>query len=291
LSVIENIVESEGIKVELQLSKWLQEKQMTAFEVTYQGKTKTLQEWTRGISLRDKARLGPEERIILERQPGPIAWQSVLAGTSGRARLAGAAENEAIFPGSFDPLHDAHRAMARIGARITGLPVAYELSIRNVEKPALDFVEIAARADRFDGAAAWLTSAATVWSLRRQLRDFQADVAIDMQGLLKGQVEVHRPGGKPSDPPEAPEVTLDGQGLHSGRLHRSRPQAGPLAEPAAAAPEEVLLVHALVGAASLEPIGPISAEQQQGDGAMVGLHAGGQQLGHGRSRRGDHGSG
>jgi len=45
------------------MSKWLQEKQMTAFDVTYQGKSKTLQEWTKGVSLRDKARLGPEERI------------------------------------------------------------------------------------------------------------------------------------------------------------------------------------------------------------------------------------
>jgi hypothetical protein len=45
------------------MSKWLQEKQMTAYEVTYQGKTKSLQEWTKSISLRDKARLGPEERI------------------------------------------------------------------------------------------------------------------------------------------------------------------------------------------------------------------------------------
>jgi hypothetical protein len=45
------------------MSKWLQEKQMTAFEVTYQGKSKTLQEWTKGVSLRDKARLGPDERI------------------------------------------------------------------------------------------------------------------------------------------------------------------------------------------------------------------------------------
>jgi hypothetical protein len=45
------------------MSRWLQEKQMTAYEVTYQGKTKTLQEWTKGVSLRDKARLGPEERI------------------------------------------------------------------------------------------------------------------------------------------------------------------------------------------------------------------------------------
>lgn len=46
-----------------EMSKWLQEKQMTAYEVTYQGKTRTLQEWTKGVSLRDKARLGPEERI------------------------------------------------------------------------------------------------------------------------------------------------------------------------------------------------------------------------------------
>jgi uncharacterized protein DUF6079 len=45
------------------MSKWLQEKQLTAYEVTYQGKTKTLQQWTKGISLRDKARLGPDDRI------------------------------------------------------------------------------------------------------------------------------------------------------------------------------------------------------------------------------------
>jgi hypothetical protein len=45
------------------ISKWLQEKQMTAYEVTYQGKSKNLQEWAKGVSLRDKARLGPDERI------------------------------------------------------------------------------------------------------------------------------------------------------------------------------------------------------------------------------------
>jgi len=45
------------------MSKWLQEKQMTAYEVTFQGKTKTLQDWAKGISLRDKARLGADERI------------------------------------------------------------------------------------------------------------------------------------------------------------------------------------------------------------------------------------
>ena len=46
-----------------EMSKWLQDKQMSAYEVTYQGKTKTLQEWTRGISIRDKLRLGADERV------------------------------------------------------------------------------------------------------------------------------------------------------------------------------------------------------------------------------------
>jgi len=45
------------------MSKWLQDKQSTAFEVTYQGKTKSLQDWVKGVSLRDKARLGPDDRI------------------------------------------------------------------------------------------------------------------------------------------------------------------------------------------------------------------------------------
>lgn len=45
------------------MSKWLQEKQMIAFEVTYQGASRPLQDWLGGVALREKARLGPEERI------------------------------------------------------------------------------------------------------------------------------------------------------------------------------------------------------------------------------------
>lgn len=44
------------------MSQWLQEKQMTAFEVTYQGKARTVQGWAKGISIRDKLRLGADER-------------------------------------------------------------------------------------------------------------------------------------------------------------------------------------------------------------------------------------
>lgn len=45
------------------MSQWLQEKQMSAFEVSYQGKTQMLQNAFKGVSLRDRARLNPDERI------------------------------------------------------------------------------------------------------------------------------------------------------------------------------------------------------------------------------------
>ena len=46
-----------------EMSKWLRGEQLDAFDVTFQGKSKTLREWAKGISLRDRARLGPDERI------------------------------------------------------------------------------------------------------------------------------------------------------------------------------------------------------------------------------------
>jgi len=84
-----------------------------------------------------------------------------------------------IFPGSFDPLHEGHRLMARVAEEIAERPVAYELSITNVDKPMLDYVEIRDRAAQFGPVASgppapeaaptascadrrlWLTRAAT----------------------------------------------------------------------------------------------------------------------------------
>ena len=46
-----------------EMSKWLRESQHEAFEVSHQGKSNTLRDWTKGISLRDKARLGSDELV------------------------------------------------------------------------------------------------------------------------------------------------------------------------------------------------------------------------------------
>jgi len=45
------------------LVQWLQKSMTTTFDVTYQGKTKSIREWAKKHSLRDMAGLGPHERI------------------------------------------------------------------------------------------------------------------------------------------------------------------------------------------------------------------------------------
>lgn len=89
------------------MSRWLQEKQMTAFEVTYHGKTKTLQDWTKGVSIRDKLRLGTDERanfrdvvnvvsgLVLKQHFTDIAPDypvfSILVTETNRKQLVGSA--------------------------------------------------------------------------------------------------------------------------------------------------------------------------------------------------------
>ncbi|VTS02569.1 hypothetical protein [Tuwongella immobilis] len=44
----------------------------------------------------------------------------------------------AFLSGSFHPLHDGHRQLVEVAEQKLGLPVGYELSIRNADKPSLD---------------------------------------------------------------------------------------------------------------------------------------------------------
>jgi nicotinic acid mononucleotide adenylyltransferase len=116
-------------------------------------------------------RLRPGERVRAERFEPPLAWQELLAGARSVASAVGDAAPVAgglVFPGSFHPLHDGHRRMAAVAEEIAERPVAYELSITNVDKPALDYREMADRIAGFAAAGAgtasrrlWLTRAAT----------------------------------------------------------------------------------------------------------------------------------
>ena len=111
------------------------------------------------------------EHVVRERVESPAVWRELAAGE--RTAVAAGGPDDAVpqsgalvFPGSFNPLHDGHRRMAAIAAEIAERPVAFELSITNVDKPALDWLELRDRAAQFAAAAdgqprLWLTRAAT----------------------------------------------------------------------------------------------------------------------------------
>jgi nicotinic acid mononucleotide adenylyltransferase len=106
-----------------------------------------------------------DEAVFVERIDAPAAWRELLAGDRAAVPADGSPASPAaglvVFPGSFDPLHDGHLRMAVIAEEIAERPIDFELSVRNVDKPALDYLEIQARADQFAGRRLWMTRAAT----------------------------------------------------------------------------------------------------------------------------------
>ena len=50
-----------------------------------------------------------------------------------------------LLPGSFNPLHQGHEGLLRAAERATGRAGLLELSVTNVDKPALDIVEVERR--------------------------------------------------------------------------------------------------------------------------------------------------
>jgi hypothetical protein len=74
-----------------------------------------------------------------------------------------------LFPGSFNPLHQGHTSLAELATRRLGLPVAFELSIANPDKPELDREEIRRRLEQFRGRAAVYVSRASYFARKAQL--------------------------------------------------------------------------------------------------------------------------
>jgi nicotinic acid mononucleotide adenylyltransferase len=110
--------------------------------------------------------LRPAEAVRRDGIEPPAAWRELFAGTAlavaaGTATCATAAGGRVVFPGSFDPFHEGHLLMARIAEEVAERPVDYELSITNVDKPMLDYLEIRDRAAQFASRPLWLTRAAT----------------------------------------------------------------------------------------------------------------------------------
>jgi hypothetical protein len=96
-------------------------------------------------------------RPVIQQADAPENWQRLLAGqcswVDSKAgfgdQLNGPSKSPlAIYSGAFHPRHLGHEQIARIGQKRFG-QVIHEISICNVDKPSLDFLEMAHRAAQF----------------------------------------------------------------------------------------------------------------------------------------------
>jgi hypothetical protein len=86
----------------------------------------------------------PIQRLL----DGDAQW--VIVHPDGRMSLD-ADPPQALLPGSFNPLHRGHIDLATASANALGVPITYELSAVNVDKPPLEVSEIRRRVDQFRG--------------------------------------------------------------------------------------------------------------------------------------------
>ena len=74
----------------------------------------------------------------------------VIVGSDG-TQTADRGFRGGVLPGSFNPLHRGHARLVEAASSRLGAPVAYEISITNVDKPPLELEEVRRRVSQFAG--------------------------------------------------------------------------------------------------------------------------------------------
>jgi len=70
---------------------------------------------------------------------------------NGRWSTAVKPQNRLLFPGSFNPLHQGHLELAAAAQKLSDSPLYLEISVENVDKPALAYSEILGRMEQLKG--------------------------------------------------------------------------------------------------------------------------------------------
>jgi hypothetical protein len=107
-----------------------------------------------GVSSHLTAMLRPAERLEERMVEAMPSWRELLEGRISRTPAWGDSQRTlaravGVFPGSFNPLHDGHRRMHALAQERLGGPVEFEISVENVGKLPLDYIDMANRASQF----------------------------------------------------------------------------------------------------------------------------------------------
>ena len=87
-------------------------------------------------------------------------WQRLMSGDL--AMFGTPPSIKAVFPGAFNPIHQGHQTIARVAETRLGYPVHFELSVTNVDKPALSYWHLERRIQGLKAAGSYvITSAPT----------------------------------------------------------------------------------------------------------------------------------
>ena len=118
------------------------------------------------------------ENIVSENIKAPQSWQSLL-GEAPYRYTKSESEGLLLLPGSFNPIHQGHEEMLRIAEEISGTKGALELSIKNAEKPSLDYITLTERLSQLKQHPVWLTNTATFTEKSRLFPNSIFAVGID----------------------------------------------------------------------------------------------------------------
>ena len=102
---------------------------------------------------------------LAQLRSGEAAW---VVARGGRVLEVEGTPSAALLPGSFSPVHQGHRGLALAAEKLLGTEVGFELSVTNVDKPALEETEILKRLAQFtDSETVVLTRAETFFKKSR----------------------------------------------------------------------------------------------------------------------------
>jgi nicotinamide mononucleotide (NMN) deamidase PncC len=102
-----------------------------------------------------------DEPVVRREQRAPREWRELLLGERQRVEFRLTGPPKLVFSGAFNPPHEGHRRIIEIASQRCTASVVMELSITNVDKPALDFIEIADRLQSLGDSPVLLTRAPT----------------------------------------------------------------------------------------------------------------------------------